>query len=64
MITVIETSHRGQARTWTAADREDFVVKIVMSDWSGELDVYMSFQQAVDQLRSDLRYLEIIEEQV
>ncbi len=60
MLTIIETPHRGPVREWTAKDKEDFVQKLLASNLdSGSLDPDMTYEAAVEWLRSDLRSLDI-----
>lgn len=60
-IYALETPHRGEPRCWTAKDREDFVVRIIRTDWSGDFDIDSPFDDAVAWAARDLEHLDIYE---
>ena len=59
---ITETHHSGRVRTWTADSEEDFVLRVLAAHPdSGSLSPDISYTDAVDWLRSDLRQLTIVE---
>lgn len=61
MLTIIETPHRGPARTWHAKDREDFCTKVLASAAHSDLSPDATYEEIVKWLDSDLQKLEITE---
>lgn len=60
MLTITETHHNGRIRTWTADGKEDFVLRLLAAHQdSGSLSPDISYEDAVEWLRADLRSLEI-----
>ena len=58
---ITETHHNGRVRTWTADSEEDFVLRLLAAHQdSGSLSPNISYRDAVEWLRADLRRLEII----